>query len=76
MSMEQTYATASLAVLCLLSNTVEENQRLESETVLRSVLQRRPVVLSFVVSTFAKKLREGGLVSWSYHPILIRYRYS
>lgn len=63
--MEETYATASLAVLRLVSSTVEESQHLESETVLRSVLQRRPVVLNFVVSTFARKLREGRPVSSS-----------
>lgn len=57
--MEEAYATANLAIARLASDAGEEARYLESESVLRSVLHRRPVVLGFVVSTFAKRLQDG-----------------
>lgn len=58
-TMEEAYATASLAISRLASGAEEDVRHLESEATLRSVLHRRPVVLGFVVSTFAKRLQEG-----------------
>lgn len=57
--MEEAYATAGVAILCLVSEPGEAIRHLESEAALRSVLQRRSVVLGYVVSSLAKKLREG-----------------
>lgn len=57
--MEKEYATAGSAALCLVCGTGDGEQYMESEAALRSVLQRRPVVLGFVMSTIANKLREG-----------------
>lgn len=57
--MEEAYVIANLAIARLSSDAEEEARYLESETILRSVLHRRPVVLGFVVSTFAKRLQEG-----------------
>ena len=57
--MEEAYATASSAIARLASDAEEEARYLESEAILRSVLHRRPVVLGFVVSTFARRLQEG-----------------
>lgn len=60
-TMEEAYATASSAVGRLISDRREEDKHLLASevAVLRSVLQRRPVVLGFVVSTLARKLKEG-----------------
>lgn len=58
-TMEEAYATANLAITRLASDAEEEAGYLESEIILRSVLHRRPVVLGFVMSTFAKRLQDG-----------------
>lgn len=55
--MEQAYATAASAMSHLLSKEGGENEYRESGSVLRSVLQSRPVVLGFVVSIMTEKLR-------------------
>lgn len=55
--MEEAYGTASLAVSRLVCDASGDRQYLESEAALRDVLRRRPVVLGYVVSTLASKLR-------------------
>lgn len=64
--MEEVYGTAGLAVSRLVCDSSGDRQYLESEAVLRHVLRRRPVVLGFVVSTLAAKLRgERGCTSFT-----------
>lgn len=60
--MEQEYFAARSATLHLMLDAGEEEQYLESGNALRSVLQRRPVVVGFVVSTLARKIRDGKLL--------------
>lgn len=65
--MEEAYATASLAVSRLVSSDAAgegdeaglcKYESLEGEAAeLRAVLERRPVVLGFVVSTLTQKLQ-------------------
>lgn len=64
--MEETYAAAKSAVLRLVSSKGDEAKYQDSGEVLRSVLQRRPVALGFVVSLTARKLQGENLVS-SFH---------
>lgn len=64
--MEEAYAAAKSAVLRLVSSKGEEAKYQDSGEVLRSVLQRRPVALGFVVSLTARKLQGESMVSSFY----------
>ncbi|CAB1117932.1 unnamed protein product [Ectocarpus sp. CCAP 1310/34] len=58
--MEESYRAVGLAIFRLAANSGEEAECLKSQAVLRSVLQRHPVIRGFALSTLARRLREGA----------------
>lgn len=57
--MEEAYRTVGLAISRLVSETGEEIEHLKNQTVLRSVLQLRPVILGYALSTLARRLKDS-----------------
>lgn len=58
-AMEEAYRTVGLAILRLVSGVGEEIEHVKNQAILRSVLQHRPVILGYALSTLARRLNEG-----------------
>lgn len=58
-AMEESYGAVGLAIFRLAADSGEEAEYLKSQAILRSVLQRHPVIRGFALSTLARRLREG-----------------